>query len=393
MRPQPRALALAALSLAVGLATTATIRTQSLIGALPATPPLAPADNPTTPDKVALGKLLFWDPLLSGNRDVACATCHHPEFGYAEPLDLSIGVDGVGLGTTRRFADGTTIPFVKRNSQTVLNSAFNGMDATGGHTPAEAPMFWDLRVRSLEAQALEPIKALEEMRGNAYTEDKAIESVVQRVAANAEYRALFARAFGRGDTVTAVNLSRAIAAFERTLVTANAPFDRYMRGDENAMTPAQVNGMRRFENAGCTGCHNGPMFSDFKVHVLGVADNAKLTQSDTGANGTYAFRTPTLRNLKYTAPYMHSGVFSSLDEVVQFYNGRGGRGGGRGGGFGRSRNPNVGRDALDPLLRRVNVRGNRRDFVEFLNALNDDTFDRTVPARVPSGLQVGGKIN
>ena len=145
---------------------------QARFAALPLEAP-APADNPTTPERVALGRLLFWDPILSGQKDVACATCHHPDFGYSDGLDLSIGANGVGLGAARAFAAGHPPRLVKRNSQTVLNVAFNGLTSAGDSTPAAAPMFWDLRVRSLEAQALEPLKALEEMRGGAYPEDRA----------------------------------------------------------------------------------------------------------------------------------------------------------------------------------------------------------------------------
>src|SRR5262245_17898690 len=110
----------------------------------------SPTDNPVTPEKVDLGRLLFWDPILSGPKDVACATCHHPRFGYAEDRDISIGAHGVGLGAGRRF-DATARRFVKRNSQTVLNAAFNGLEAGQSYDPARAPMFWDVRARSLEA--------------------------------------------------------------------------------------------------------------------------------------------------------------------------------------------------------------------------------------------------
>src|SRR5262245_3222400 len=153
----------------------------------------APSDNPLTADKIALGKLLFWDPILSGNRDVSCATCHHPSNAYAEDRDLSIGVNGVGYGRNRRFQPPNSIPFVKQNSPTMVNVGFNGIDQIGEYDPANAPMFWDMRVRSLETQALEPIKAFEEMRGDAYPEDKALETVVARLNAIPEYRALFSK--------------------------------------------------------------------------------------------------------------------------------------------------------------------------------------------------------
>ena len=154
---------------------------------------------------------------------------------------------------------------------------------------------------------------------------------MSRLNAIAEYRRLFARAFGGSTAVNERNLGRALAAFQRTLVAANAPFDRYMRGDTTALDPDQVRGMERFQSAGCINCHSGPMFSDFATHVLAVPDNPKLPESDSGVNKTYAFRTPSLRNLGVTAPYMHNGVFATLPEVVNFYQ-RISRGGGRRGG-------------------------------------------------------------
>ena len=355
-----------------------------------------PADDPSMPERVALGRLLFWDPILSGQKDVACATCHHPAFGYSDGLDVSIGANGAGLGPARAFVADLPQRIVKRNSQTVLNVAFNGL--TEGHdaAPAAAPMFWDLRVRSLEAQALEPIKTLEEMRGGAYTEDRALPSVVARLNANSEYRRLFARAFTGGTPVNEGNLGRVLADFQRTLVVTNTPFDRYMRGDASAMSPDAIRGMERFQTTGCINCHSGPMFSDFTAHVLAVPDNPKLPESDSGVNKTYAFRTPSLRNLSATAPYMHNGVFASLNDVVNFYDrvsrGGGRRGGGRGGGA-RGLNPLVSRDEIDPFARQLNMRGRgQRDIIAFLRALDDPNFDRTIPAQVPSGLPVGGRL-
>lgn len=355
-------------------------QSQDILSALPQIVK-APSDNPFSSDKGALGRLLFWDPILSGNKDVACASCHHPRSGYAEDRDLSIGVNGVGLGENRRFASPNAIPFVKRNSQTILNVGFNGMDKTGQYGPAAAPMFWDLRVTSLETQALEPIKAFEEMRGNAYPEEAAVDTVVARLDAIPEYRALFSKAFGGENAVSAANLGKAISAFERSLLANNSPFDRYMRGDRNAMTSAQIEGMRRFERVGCSKCHNGPMFSDYKPHVLGVPDNGRLPQSDSGIKDTpYAFRTASLRNLAYTAPYMHSGVFQTLREVLDFYDDA-------------PENPNVGRRQVDQLVRDLDDPDDEAAaLIEFLKALNDDSFDKTIPSRVPSGLNPGGRI-
>jgi cytochrome c peroxidase len=159
-----------------------------------------------------------------------------------------------------------------------------------------------------------------------------------------------------------------------------------MRGERGAMNDAQLRGMQRFEAVGCANCHSGPMFSDFKLHVLGVPDNPQLPTSDAGADGTYAFRTASLRNLAHTAPYMHSGVFASLRDVLSFYDDVSGR-------RGRRRNPLVAREQLDPLLRQLRDPDRQaRDLLAFLEALSDDSFDRIIPARVPSGLPPGGAI-
>jgi cytochrome c peroxidase len=355
----------------------------------------APPDNPTTPAKVALGRLLFFDPILSGAQDVACATCHHPDHGYADGRQLPIGTGGHGLGPKRTYRG--QAPLVRRNSPTILNVAFNGIDESGHVDPSEAPMFWDSRTRSLEAQALVPIASLEEMRGGRLAEDDAVASAVARVGRIAQYRQLFTEAFGEPDAVTALNLSRAIAAFERSLVVTDAPFDRYLRGDQSALGPEQLRGMAAFDTHGCTLCHKGPMLSDYKFHVLGVSDNAALGDYDPGAEHRFAFRTPTLRNLAYTAPYMHSGMLADLATVAGFYKVIGG-GGGLLQHFDKPLVLNghlvlgspVSRDQLDPLLRQVNVNSQLDDIVAFLGSLNG-TFDRTVPKRVPSGLRPGGR--
>lgn len=345
---------------------------------------LEPADNLSSPEKVELGRLLFWDPILSGDMDVACATCHHPDFGYAENIDISIGVNGVGLGSLRHFNQNNDIPFVARNSQSVLNTAFNGMDEEGNYQPTNAPMFWDVRANSLEEQALLPILTYEEMRGPNFSEDEILEEVLTRIMSIPEYQQRFSHVFGEQSAISAENLGKALAAFERTLVATNSAYDRYIAGDTGAMTTEQIEGMRAFESVGCAECHSGPMFSDYQVHVLAVPDNAKLSESDQGLNSAYAFRTPTLRNLEYTAPYMHSGVFSSLREVLRFYDG----------GRRNQRNPNVGRNERDILFRRLDdVDDHDREIIAFLEALNDENFDRTIPTTVPSGLPVGGLIH
>lgn len=342
----------------------------------------ARTDNAQSVEIIALGKALFWDPILSGKKDIACATCHHPANGYADNLDLSIGVNAVGLGANRHFLSPNTFAFVKRNSQTILNTAFNGMDSNGNFNPATAPMFWDSRVKSLESQSLEPIKTLEEMRGNVYSEAAALDSVIARLRKIPAYQQLFQNAFGKANAINTTNMGIAIASFETTLIANNAPFDRYKRGETTAMTAQQIQGMNDFQRVGCANCHSGNMFSDFQLHVLSVPDNAKNATSDKG-NGTYAFRTASLRNLRLTAPYMHSGVFRTLDDVVRFY--------GRIAG-GNSQNRNVNVRNIDPRIRNVRIGNNQAALVAFINALTDDNFDKTIPTSVPSRLSVGGNI-
>ncbi|RTQ53724.1 cytochrome-c peroxidase [Hymenobacter gummosus] len=344
----------------------------------------APADNPGSPAKVALGRALFWDPVLSGGRDVSCATCHHPSKAYADGLDLSIGVNGQGLGSSRHFLLPNTIPFTRRNCTTVLNAAFNGMGADGSYNPGTAAMFWDNRAQSLETQALMPITTLEEMRGGRYPDALALDSVVARLRRIPGYVTLFQAAFAEPAPVTATNLGKALACFERTLVATDSPFDEYLRGNTGALTAQQVQGLNAFVTAGCAKCHSGPMLSDFQPHVLGVADNGKLAASDAGVAGTYAFRTPSLRNVALTAPYMHNGTLATLQAVLDFYD-RGGRGGRR-----TSQNPHVATSQLDPLL--PGDVPNTQAILAFLDALTAKSYDRTIPAAVPSSLPVGGNI-
>jgi cytochrome c peroxidase len=319
----------------------------------------------------------------------------------------------VGLGPDRIDVSGGVIPVVPRNAPTLLNVALNGLDRPRGRGPdrrrnefgivgeaaqlvssERAPMFWDSRVRSLEAQALEPLKAREEMRGDAYPAEAAVDSVVSRLRANPEYVALFGEAFGSEGEITAGRLARAIASFERTLTALESPFDRYQGGDRNALTEQQRRGLEAFDNADCTQCHDGPMLSDFDLHAEGVAENPLLSAADAG-DGRFRFRTPSLRNVALTAPYMHNGMLESLEDVLHFYD------------RGESENPNVvdrrrrrggeGQDdgpvaVLDRDFRGVDNMSEREmaDIIAFLESLTDPEFDRTIPERVPSGLPPGG---
>ena len=368
--------------------------------------------------EVELGRLLFWDPVLSGELDVACATCHHPDFAYADGRDLALGTRSVGLGPDRVDLSGGEIPVLERNTPTVLNIAFNGVErrrrrggrrddefaplptSVDAETEARAPMFWDRRLRGLEAQALVPLTIREEMRGDAYAEEVAVDSVVARLRAIPEYVELFREVYGPDTRITTEHLSRAIAAFERSLVTRNSPYDRFLAGDEDALTAQQRRGLEEFDEADCTNCHDGPMLSDFDLVAEGVAENPLLAEPDVG-DGRFRFRTPTLRNVALTAPYMHNGMLETLEDVLEFYD------------RGRSENPNVAdrrrrradddddvpgtqiaRGRLSGGFRGVDNMSEREmaDIVAFLEALTDPDFDRTVPERVPSGLPPGGRI-
>lgn len=324
-----------------------------------------------TPAKVELGRLLFFDPILSATQDVACATCHHPDYGWADGRSTPLGVHANGIGPSRMLNKGAVFRPLNRNTPSVLNAAFNGIEVGKKHDPETAPMFWDNRVFGLEAQALVPVRSLEEMRGDSCTEAEAIPAMVARLKNIAEYVRLF------DGEITAQRVADALAAFERTLITPDTPFDRYMRGDKSALSPAQEQGLQAFQRARCTLCHNGPMLSDFKLHAIGLSDTA--TQR-------HEFRTPTLRNLKHTAPYMHHGGSLTLEEVLLFYDRL----------MDQVAETLEGGDVaslppLDPLLREMNMLPEDHGPIQtFLEALNSDTYDRKVPERVPSGLPVAG---
>jgi cytochrome c peroxidase len=391
------------------------------VGALLATAALLPAVSPAAQQETPLaevGRLLFWDPVMSGDMDIACATCHHPDFAYADGRALSLGTGSVGLGPDRRDLSLGVIPVVKRNSPTILNVAFNGIEENDGGRgqgdddfaplptsvssadAARAPMFWDRRIRSLEEQALIPLTVREEMRGDAYDEEVAVDSVIARLRKIPGYVALFEDLYGEGNTIQPEQVAEAIVAFERTLVTRDSPYDRYLAGDLNAMTAQQLRGMEAFEDADCTSCHEGPMLSEWDLVTEGVAENPLRAEPDIGA-GRFRFRTPSLRNVGLTAPYMHNGMIATLPEVLEFYD------------EGDSRNPLItnrrqdgddGDDDDNLLIVAGRTDGQFRgvddmteqemeDIVAFLESLSDPTFDRTIPTRVPSGLSPGGAID
>lgn len=339
-----------------------------------------PENNQPNPAKKELGRLLFWDPILSGGKEVSCATCHHPKHGYADGLSQSIGVGGEGLGQHRQETR-PEIPRVGRNSPTVLNAAYNGLLNSGEtYDPLAAPMFWDGRVRSLESQALRPPTSFNEMRGTAYTEEATYDSLLARLRTIPEYRQRFAEAFpGSQETISKAHIGKAIASFERTLVARNAPYDRYLRGQKEALSEEQLRGMELFfGKANCASCHSGPMFSDYNYYKLAV-EASELTGLDSGRNNAFRFRTPTLRNITETAPYMHNGQHETLREVMNYYN------------KGKAEQKGIGN--VHPKIKPLNLSEKEMtDIIAFLRSLTDPDYDRQIPQQVPSGLPVGGAI-
>lgn len=390
---------------------TAFIRANHDIMAMPEQIPY-PDDNPAITERIELGRLLFFDPILSGDRDVSCAHCHHPAFAWADGRDLSIGVGGEGLGPdrVRTIGDAPTEFFTPRNSPSILDTAFNR--PFSGDAPHEGRMFWDGRETTLEAQALAPIRSRDEMRHDAYLAPEALTRVLLRLQDIPEYVDLFAAAFPdvaetavqMGDARLVINgdtYSRAIAAYERELCTADSPFDQFVRGDDSALSYAQKRGLDLFWKSGCRECHSGPMFSDFSFRVTGVqpggAGKPPIHEGGDGTDpGRYlqtaveadrdAFRTPTLRNVALTAPYFHTGGadsggdYQTLRQTVEFYD--------RG-----ANDEGLPLERLDPSLRPLGLTPQEIDdlvaFLESLTAtrLASDRVDPTVPAEVPSGLE------
>lgn len=259
-------------------------RTPAKIAPLPAQPK-APDDNPTTSRKVALGRQLFFDPRLSGDNTMSCATCHLPDKGLGDGLAKGKGHGGKTLA---------------RNTPTLLNVAF------------QPRLFWDGRAKTLEEQALGPIESPEEMHQD-------LAEMERELAAIPGYVTQFRDVFGTRPTKEAV--ARSLAAFERTLVTRPSPFDRYLAGDKDALSPSAENGYRLFiGDAGCIRCHHGPLLSDGEFYRLGVSsDDAGLAAVTGKSDDRGKLRTPTLRNVALTGPYMHDGSLKTLDDVVTFY--------------------------------------------------------------------------
>ncbi len=292
---------------------------------LPALP--IPEDNPMTAEKIALGKMLYFDTRLSKDGTISCATCHDPTMAWAEHTPTSTGIgDQVG----------------GRNSPTVINAAY---------APAQ---FWDGRAPSLEAQAVGPMENPIEM-GHKLTE------LVPQLNEVAGYKEAFQKVFGTD--VTADGMAKAIAAFERTVLSGNSPYDKFKAGDESALTEAQKRGMEVFDDVGCSTCHTQPLFSNYRYYNAGVgSDKEKPDEGRKDVTGKDSdmgkFRVVPLREVANTAPYFHDGSVETLEEAVALM------------ADGGVDNPNL--SAMLKAVRGKVTEEQQKDLVEFLKALSGE---------------------
>jgi cytochrome c peroxidase len=249
---------------------------------LPESAPV-PDDNPQTEEKVELGKMLYFEPRLSMSGIISCHTCHNLSLGGTDRIPTSLGHD---------FETGG------RNAPTVLNAAFFNQQ------------FWDGRASSLEEQAMGPIQAGVEM---AMPADLAVE----RIKEISGYLPYFEAAFPEdSDPITFDNIVKAIAAFERTLITPNDPLDRYLMGESEALSPLAVEGMEVFRNKGCLVCHKGPLLSSGQMMKFAHGDDPGRMAVTGDPEDDHVFRVPTLRNLPLTAPYFHDGSASTIEQAI-----------------------------------------------------------------------------
>ncbi len=264
----------------------------ALFQAIPETPP-ALEDNELTPERVELGKFLYFEPRLSQSWLISCNTCHNVGLGGVDLMETSIG-HGWQKGP--------------RNAPTVLNAVFN------------IAQFWDGRAEDLEAQAKGPVQAAVEMASDP-------DRTVRTLRSMPEYRAMFAAAFpGEAEPVTFDNMAKAIEAFEATLLTPGSPFDRWLGGEDAALTAEQEKGLETFMGKGCTGCHAGVNFGGqgyFPFGVVQKPDAEILPPGDRGRynvtrteSDAYVFKAPSLRNIALTPPYFHSGKIWHLEDAV-----------------------------------------------------------------------------
>jgi cytochrome c peroxidase len=310
-------------------------------GLVPAVP--VPADNPQTDMKVRLGAQLYFDKRLSADNTISCAHCHAPETGWANHGRTDTGIKGQVGG---------------RNSGTIIDAAYMRFQ------------FWDGRALSLEEQALGPIHNPIEM-------GETLENVVRKLNSIPGYKQQFNEVFGAD--VTTDGIAKAIAAFERTVISGPSPYDRYLMGDKTAMSPAAVRGMELFNGKGhCTPCHSGPMFSDQSFHNIGAGmDKAEpdlgreAITKDPKDRG--AFKTPGLRNVALTHPYLHDGSEESLMAVVEYYDTGG-----------------IANSNLDPLMLPLQLtQREKEDLVAFMEALTGTVPVITAPP-LPAGAASPG---
>jgi cytochrome c peroxidase len=296
-----------------------------------------PADNPYSPQKAELGRLLYFDPRLSADGAVSCASCHEPKFAFTDGAAVSTGIKGQKGG---------------RSAPTIINHAYS------------LAQFWDGRAATLELQAVGPMANSIEM-GNTH------EGVVKTLKAIPGYRVLFARAFGTED-FTIDQAAKAIATFERTILSGNAPYDRYKAGNKSAMTLQQIHGMSVFlDKAKCDQCHEGVNFTSNMYANLGVGtdkpqpdEGRYLVTKDPKDWG--AFKTPTLREIEHTAPYMHDGSLKTLEEVVDFYD--------KGG---------IANTNKDDRIKKLNLTDtDKKDLVAFLKALSGEGWQQIKPPQI-----------
>jgi cytochrome c peroxidase len=321
------------------------------------------ASNPQFVQRVELGRLLYFDPILSANNDISCATCHHPDLGFTDGRGLGMGKGGHGLGPAR--AGGETL---RRGAPTIWNAAYNHKQ------------FWDGRAADLEEQAAGPITTENEMGSKP-------EDVVNKVRAIPEYVSRFEAAFNgsQDSAISMTTITEAIASFERTLTANNSPLDHFLAGDTNALTAQQMRGFNLFRSGKtrCFECHGLPTFNNPDFKVIGVPDlegqRPDYGRAEIAGGDGYkrAFKVPTLRNIALTAPYMHNGRFKTLEEVLDFYS----HGGGPGAGLAT---PNV-----DDKIRPYPLSPQEKDdIVAFLCSLTDESKLPGFPSKVPSGLPV-----
>ncbi|MBN7818465.1 cytochrome-c peroxidase [Bowmanella yangjiangensis] len=304
-----------------------------------------------SPQQIDLGRYLFFDPLLSKDGSLSCASCHQPELGFADGRPRSIGMDG---------------QVVKRAAPSLWNVGFL------------KKLFWDARASTLEEQAVGPLFAADEM---ANTPQKLMADLV----ANPLYPELFKQAYpGQATPLSLENVLHALAAFQTSLVSLNSPYDRYALGHHAALSDEEIAGMNVYRSfvARCSECHTPPLFTNQQIAVIGTPEPEGVPL-DIGAEETFhaaklkgGFKVPTLRNIVKTAPYMHSGRFDSLRDAVEFYTK------GRGHAVPAGVEMQIHWHIWEPKLTDQEI----DDIVTFLGALTDESLIPETPDKVPSGL-------